>query len=192
MAQFTKKAIIETFVELLETTPFDKISVIDIAERCGINRNTFYYHFPDIYALVDELLHLETQKIVEENVNYDSWQEAFLNAIRFARLNKKAIYHLFNSTNRDRLEKYFYDVTINSVSIIIRKESEGLNVREEDVKALSEFYASALIGTGIRWLKEGMKQNLEEYINEMGTLLDGSIRYTLSKCNKTIKSGKEE
>ncbi|MFQ8953164.1 MAG: TetR/AcrR family transcriptional regulator [Oscillospiraceae bacterium] len=41
MAQFTKKAILDSFVELISERPFDKITVKDIVTRCGVNRNTF-------------------------------------------------------------------------------------------------------------------------------------------------------
>jgi probable dihydroxyacetone kinase regulator len=192
MVQLTKKAIVEAFVELLNETSFDKISVVDIAGRCGINRNTFYYHYPDIYALVDELFRTETQKIVELNENYDSWQEGFLQAVRFARANKKAIYHIYNSINRDRLEKYLYDVTLNSITAFVNKHAEDLYVSEKDVNALSVFYTAALIGLVKNWLQDSMRMDLEDYIDEMGRLLDGNIRYTLSKSDERNRLGKEE
>ena len=88
MAQFTKKAIIDAFTELIGERPFDKITVKDIVTRCGVNRNTFYYYFEDIYALVDELFQLETQKILGTETDYASWQDAFLKAVAFARDNK--------------------------------------------------------------------------------------------------------
>ena len=53
MSQFTKKAIIDAFVELISERPLSKITVKDIVTRCGVNRNTFYYYFEDIYALID-------------------------------------------------------------------------------------------------------------------------------------------
>ena len=56
MPKFTKTAIMQSFVKLLDSTPFDRITVKDIVDDCGVNRNTFYYNFEDIYALVDELL----------------------------------------------------------------------------------------------------------------------------------------
>ena len=62
MSQFTKKAIIDAFVELISERPLSKITVKDIVTRCGVNRNTFYYYFEDIYALIDELFQLETEK----------------------------------------------------------------------------------------------------------------------------------
>ena len=77
MAQFTKKAIIEAFIELLGERPLDKITVKDIVTRCGVNRNTFYYYYQDIYALVADIFELETQRILGDNMEYDCWQDAF-------------------------------------------------------------------------------------------------------------------
>lgn len=42
-----------------------KISVKDIAERSTVNRNTFYYYYADIYALVEEIFQTETQLFME-------------------------------------------------------------------------------------------------------------------------------
>ena len=52
MASFTRKAIMDSCLRLLEERPVDKITVKDIVEDCGINRNTFYYHFHDKYHLI--------------------------------------------------------------------------------------------------------------------------------------------
>ena len=55
MAVRTKQAIRQAFIELLNERPLDKISVKDIAERSTVNRNTVYYYYADIYALVEEI-----------------------------------------------------------------------------------------------------------------------------------------
>ena len=44
MPNFTKKAIRESFIKLLNERPLNKITVKDIVEDCGVNRNSFYYH----------------------------------------------------------------------------------------------------------------------------------------------------
>lgn len=188
MSQFTKRAIAEAFVALLNETPFDKITVVDIAERCGINRNTFYYYYPDIYALIDELFRTETQRIIEENRIFDSWQEGFLEATRFARANKRAIYHIYNSVKRDHLERYLYDVTLSCVTAFIRRQSEDLTVREDDIRTLSVFYTVALVGLVFQWLNTGMKEDPVAYIENMGRLLEGNIRYTLEKSDLQNRS----
>ena len=55
MSSFTKKAIVESFLKLLKEKPVEKITIKDIVEDCGINRNTFYYHFDDIPSLMEEI-----------------------------------------------------------------------------------------------------------------------------------------
>lgn len=53
MSQITKRAIEQSLKNLLLKKPLTKITINDIAEDCGINRMTFYYHFKDIYDLVE-------------------------------------------------------------------------------------------------------------------------------------------
>ena len=53
MASFTRKAIMDSFMKLVDQRPISKITIKDIVEDCGVNRNTFYYHFADIPALID-------------------------------------------------------------------------------------------------------------------------------------------
>ena len=65
MAVRTKQAIRQAFIELLNERPLDKISVKDIAERSTVNRNTFYYYYADIYALVEEIFQTETQLFMD-------------------------------------------------------------------------------------------------------------------------------
>ena len=55
MPSFTKKAIVESFLHLVGKKPIDKITVRDIVDDCGINRNTFYYYFQDIYVVLEDL-----------------------------------------------------------------------------------------------------------------------------------------
>ena len=53
MSQTTKRALEASLKHLLAKKPLDKITINDIAEECGISRMTFYYHFKDIYDLIE-------------------------------------------------------------------------------------------------------------------------------------------
>ena len=55
-ARYTKMVIHDAFLELLESEGFDKMSVTDICKRADVNRGTFYLHYEDKYALLDELI----------------------------------------------------------------------------------------------------------------------------------------
>ena len=64
MPTFTKAAIKATFISLLNKKPLNKITVKEIVEECGINRNSFYYHFDDIPSLLEEILVEEADRFV--------------------------------------------------------------------------------------------------------------------------------
>ena len=55
MSQTTKRALAQSLKKLLQTKPLSKITINDIAEDCGVSRMTFYYHFADIYDLVEDV-----------------------------------------------------------------------------------------------------------------------------------------
>jgi len=184
MQQFTRQAIVKAFIDLLNEEPFDKITVTDITNRCGINRNTFYYYYQDIFALVDGIFRDETSRIIDEHRDYDTWQEGFLEATAFARQNKQAIYHLYNSINRDKLETYLFDVAYNTVSSFVERQAEGMPAKEEDIRDLTVLYTVALEGLVLEWLHDGMQRDPDAYIEHVGTLLDGITRHALYKsCN---------
>ena len=182
MSQFTKRAIIESFVSLLNLNPLDKITVKDIVEKCGINRNTFYYYYRDIYALLDDIFRTEIKRALEEDGEIEeSWQEGFLRATAFVMENKRAVYHVYHSMNREYLEHYLYQVTGNLMLRFVRKQAEGMPVKEEDIRLIADFYKCALVGMSLGWLEEGMKRDPEVIVRRMGVLLEGNIQAMLQK-----------
>ena len=64
MSSFTRKAIMESCIRLLEDRPVDKITVKDIVEDCQINRNTFYYHFKDKYDVINWIFYTEITPLI--------------------------------------------------------------------------------------------------------------------------------
>lgn len=178
---YAKAAIRAAFVSQLNSKPFDKISVVDIAKLAGVSRNTFYYWYDDIYALVDDLFFTETEKIRQDSVSFDSWMDGFRHAVRFASDNRKAIYHLYKSISRNKLESFLYDVTLNDVTKAVASMGRETGASPEDVHDLAAFYSAALIGLVIRWLDGGMKEDSDAYLNNIEKLLDDNIRAALSR-----------
>lgn len=184
MSQLTKKAISAGFIELLNERPFDKISVVDIAEKCGITRNTFYYYYSDIYELVDELLRAETDRILNEHLVFSSWGEAFMKVTAFAQENRRSVFHLYKSANRERVEKYLYDVVLMGMTSYINETACDLAVSQHDVLTLAQFYTAALIGLMLKWLQDDMAQSADVYIKDLSRLIDGNIRISLERAQQ--------
>ena len=78
VAQTTKRALEASLKKLLLRKPLNKITINDITEDCGVNRMTFYYHFKDIYDLVDWILVEDAAEALEGRQNFETWSEALL------------------------------------------------------------------------------------------------------------------
>ncbi|MGN0802555.1 MAG: TetR/AcrR family transcriptional regulator C-terminal domain-containing protein [Candidatus Faecivicinus sp.] len=179
MSQHTKRAILSAFLELLDAKSFDRISVVDIAQKSRINRNTFYYYYPDIFALVDDLLRESSRELLEKKPTGTTWNEILLEVTAFARAHQSAVYHLFQSQNRDRIERYLYDIILIGTEALIESEAKSLDVSERDLHVLCVYYASASLGLLIRWFLGGMRENAEEYLADISRLLEGSTHTLL-------------
>ncbi|MEA5040554.1 MAG: TetR/AcrR family transcriptional regulator [Clostridiaceae bacterium] len=182
MSQLTKKAIIQSFVGLLNQMPLDKITVKDIVDDCGVNRGTFYYYFQDIYALLEEVFDSETQKVADAAAEYPDWTDGFLQALSFVRENKRAVYHVFHSIDRALLEKHLCRVVGEVMQAAVRTRAEGVPVTEEDICLISDAYTYTLVGVLLAWLQDGMRGELEDKVRRLSFLMDDAVRVALDRA----------
>ena len=104
------------------------------------------------------------------------------------RENRRAVYHLFHSNHRDLLEEYLYDVAHLEMVNFVRREAEGMPVKEEDINSLALFYTSALVGLVTRWMLEGMKADVESILDNIGRLITGNLRMSLERsCEESCR-----
>lgn len=176
MSNFTKKEIIKTFVELLNEKPFDKITIKEITERCKINRNTFYYHFQDIYNVLEELLREETNKVINASNTNNSLEES----INFVINNKIAFFHIYNSLNRKRLEYYFSLIFEALLKNYIKNNYTDYKLNSDDEQLLIKFYIGAFLYYVFDWFENKMEKNpteiLDKLINLFKSSFDSSIK----------------
>ena len=104
---FTKKAIMDSFLHLLEKKPLDKITVRDIVDDCGINRNTFYYYFQDIYAVLEEYCDLLIKKLPQNGEIFDTVSALYQILEGFATAHRRAAKTLAFSLGFEGLDRYF-------------------------------------------------------------------------------------
>ena len=181
MAQTTKNAIRKGFLDLLEQRPLDKISVVDIADHCGVNRNTFYYYYCDIYALVREVLETELDRVLNAPPLCTSWYQLMMRAAAFMRANRRAVYHLYQSSQRDLLEREYYQVVYGAVEDLERRTAEDLPVAETDVQSIAALYTATLVGLLQSWLHYGMKHDEEQFVERVTRLTEGTLRHALER-----------
>lgn len=146
MSQVTKRALEASLKNLLLKKPLDKITINDITEDCGINRMTFYYHFKDIYDLIEWCCVEDAKKALEGKKTYDTWQQGFLQIFEAVLDNKPFILNVYHSVSREQVEIYLYKLTYDLLIGVVEEKSAGMNVREEDKKFIADFYKYAFVG----------------------------------------------
>ena len=190
--QYTKKIIREEFIKILNERPLNKITVKDIASACDINRNTFYYYYTDIYTILSEIFQTELQIVIDEYNDTLSWEESFIVATKFSLQNKTAIYHVYNSMQKEELEDYLFNVSGNIMSRYVEKVSDGISASSGDKKLIASFYQCALTEMVLRWIASGMKEDPDTIIRRIGRLFDGHIALSLKRSAGLNDSNKKQ
>lgn len=173
MTQFTEKAIMDTFVEMLEEMPLEKITVQKIIKRCNISRNTFYYHFGDIYALLDAVLQRDLTLLFVNNTVYkDDWSQNLKLLFDYMYQNRRMLYHIYQSINHSMLEQYLYKTTEKFFQRHIANVTEGLAISDNDLRFLCLACQSMFVGILLYWLRCGMNHNLSDLLEPAVRLFD--------------------
>ena len=186
MSQVTKRALEASLKNLLLKKPLEKITINDITEDCGINRMTFYYHFKDIYDLIEWCCVEDAKKALEGKRTYDTWQQGFLQIFEAVLDNKPFILNVYHSVSREQVEIYLYKLTYDLLIGVVEEKSAGMSVREEDKKFIADFYKYAFVGLMLDWVKKGMKDDPHEIIDDLSVVMNGNVTAALErfKTNK--------
>ena len=186
MSNFTKEAIKASFMKLLNEQPLNKISVRSISEDCGINRNSFYYHFENIPDLIESIITDRVDFLVKKYPTINSIDECF--NVAFERLleNKKAVLHIYNSVNRDIYERYTLKICEYVVSSYVTTVFTTSDISENDRKILIKFFKCQLFGMCIEWISTGMNNDAISEFHRLMELCHG-LTGELIKRSKTKK-----
>lgn len=180
MASFTRKAIIESFLKLLNERPLNKITIKDIVEDCGINRNSFYYHFEDMSSLVEEIMVEEADKIIEQYGDISSLEECLGVAIDFAVKNKKAVMHIYSSASREAYERYLNRVSEYVVTKYIDTFVD-IPAQEEDKQIIIKFFKCELTGYILDWMSDGMRYDIRNQVRRICELFEDTTRIAFER-----------
>ncbi len=184
MPNFTKRAIKEAFWKLLNEQPLNQISVRKIVEECGINRNSFYYHFQDIPALIEEIVMDAADALIQKYPSIASIDEGIEAAFRFTLDNKKAVMHICNSVNRNIYEQYLMRICEYVVTTYFATAFGDRNINESDKSTMILFMKCELFGLFIDWINSGMPKDAIVRLKHLLSLCNGLSSEMLERCRE--------
>ena len=181
MPNTTKAALEESLKRLLLKKPLDKITITDITTDCGISRMAFYYHFKDIYDLVEWSCLEDAKRALQGKKTYDTWQEGILQIFEAVLENKPFILNVYRCVHREQVEKYLQPLVDQLLLNVINEEAAGITVRDEDKQFIAQVYSYMFIGLMLDWIKDDMREDPQQIVEKLSKLIKGSVSVALSR-----------
>lgn len=179
MAQYTRKAILATFTDMLRKMPFDKITVSGLAAQCSISPNTFYYHFHDIYDLLDTWLAGVKEKYLTAPMTHAGWTQTIQGILRVMQDNAPIVYHLFHSLSRERIERYVFDSSDDTFYEMIRREPGAERLPDELVRYVAEYTSYSFLGFLLKFLWRRMETDMDKAAEKLDYIVKGNIDWAI-------------
>lgn len=189
MANLTKKAIAASVTRLLEKKPIDKITIREITDDCGMTRNTFYYHFQDIYDLCSWIFAAQAEELIGRYKKDDSGLgEMFVEGLEYLYGNKRMIRHVYDSISRGDLFLYLVQVISKYAMEIIELYAEDMPVSEEAVKLTAEFYQHAFVARVLQWISDDMDLAPDKLAMVCECMFRGTVKGALESAQKVAEN----
>ena len=181
MATSTKEALADALRQMMKVKPIGKITVKDLVEVCGVNRQTFYYHFDDVYDLLEWVFEEDANRVLPHEVVYEHWRQDVLFFMEYLQENSAFTLNVYNSNSRVYMLRYLEEKMegcIRSFAVIV---SEGRNIDRQDFEFVVKFYAKCAIGFISQWLDLGMQMPKEITTERILRVMENSVENLLDR-----------
>ena len=187
MQNATKYALEASLKKFLLKKPVDKITISDLTNDCGISRMSFYYHFKDIYDLVEWACFEDASNALQGKKAYATWQEGLMQIFEAVMENKPFILNVYHALSRDQIENYLFHLTYDLIEGVVEEKAAGMHVTKEQKQFVADFYKYSFVGLMLDWIKNGMKDDYQELVHHICTAMSGNITNSLQNFENSTK-----
>ena len=165
----TKEKLSTALKAAMEKKPLSKVTVSELIKACNINRNTFYYHFDDVYALLKWMLEQEAIEVVKKIDLLVNTEEAIRFVLDYVDKNQHIIACAYDSMGHEELKRFFYTDMSDIVKGVIDECERELAVKADPryKEFLTMFYTEAFANSLIHNLKNPGQWEREELIQNL-------------------------
>lgn len=177
--ELTKQLLANTLKKLAGHKKVDKISVSEIVEEAGMNRQTFYYHFQDKQELVCWIFDTDVSKLTDEKRDGTLLDDLVV----YLHSEKDFYIDALTSDAQNSLREHIFNVCRSRLVDQILRLSASHVLEDSVLNQLSCFFANGLTGSLVQWAQEGMKyesvQSMQAYAPYVNDLLAYAVnRYS--------------
>ena len=169
--QRTHQLLRQAAIETMEAKGFLAMTIQDIADRANVNRGTFYAHYPDKYALLDELIHDEFQALLKKSLPPEPcWNTQTL------RLLVKIVLEHFEDEYRQcdpaevvdpLIERATRDALANLLLTWLKQEKSAGTDFRVPIETIARIVSWTILGAAAHWYQEGIKLSAEQVADDV-------------------------
>ena len=182
LTQRTRSSMASSLKKLLTEKSVRKITVREIIEDCGINRQTFYYHFRDVSDLLNWTFEQEARQLIA-HCETCAWEERLRQSLEYLAQNANICVSALDGMGRDPLYRFMHMNHEDMLYDMIEELAVGMNVSERYKRFLAEFYVEAISGVAFDWMCAGMPVSISELIEQVQITMQGNMICALRRAD---------
>lgn len=179
MSSLAKKNLAKALKATMENKPLDKITIDELTHIANLNRNTFYYHFADIYDLLEWTFEQDIITQVKRNLTAKNWPSKYEITLEYISSNRQFCLASLHSQRRDLLENFLFELGTQMVKPVVFDIDN--QVDEHLGSDLINFYGGAIASQVLQWLLDDLKTPKDVLIYRATAILDGTIEFVIKK-----------
>ena len=192
VSEQTKLQLAAALKMLMAQKPMDKITISELTNLCNIQRQSFYYHFEDIYDLLRWMIDNEAISLLKQQEGALLWKEGLLQLFCYLEENRAVCLCALKSVGRDHLRRFFEADIDAIIHRTIEQLGENIGIQNDldsfvDVEMLTHFYVVALAGMMESWLLGEIDRTPEQLIQFADVILNDQVNGAAARHNVTLK-----
>lgn len=187
MPNTTKRVLAAALKERLTRQRLDEITIQNLADDANVSRNTFYYHFQDIYALLEWILLDEGKRLLDDSYGSAGWQQGMRNMFDYIQRNKSMILNIYRSLEdkESLLELHISRLVRPMMERIFYAQPGQERVSPADRQFILDLYSFGLVELFLRWIGNGMKPDGPILMGQIERIVVGCMGGMIQRCIDT-------
>lgn len=179
MSVTTKRALAASLRKLLARKTIDRITVKEITDDCGVNRQTFYYHFQDVYDLMEWIFKEDVANLMGEYQETGAFKDGLKRLFAYMDRNRVLIVNAYHSLSWEHLRDAIAEVARPIIAEMVEEESKDKGISDSDKNFIVASYISWIVGLALEWVDGNMSIDYNQKIDRFFLLLNGSVGASL-------------
>lgn len=178
MAAHTQRIILETFESMLEEKPFYKITVSALVKRCGISPNTFYYHYEDIYDLLEKWVSIWLSRFTPHN----DWRENAKALLHTCQEKEQLVGNILNYLSKEQIEEAIFSVDDDDIFYrFVSNASGSEKLSESKQRNIADFCRYAVIGFFLRFIWNRSTDDVDTVVDDLDSYIRCFVKAAIEK-----------